>query len=202
MALPVRMTSPDASPTDPLLQWSERLTRSDRTAFKRLFEALHEPLVRYAVPLAGDTAAAHDIVQEAFIKLWQRRAQLDPNRSVKALLYTIVRNLSLNERRNRTSRAEKLEAAAVSPLSPTTAEQLDAEALQRRLRGWMKELPDRQREALLLSRYEGLSHEEVAQVMEVSPRTVNNHIVRALRTLRDRLQAFDPGLLAHESTSP
>ncbi len=48
---------------------------------------------------------------------------------------------------------------------------------------------------MLLSRFEGLSHQEIAAVMEISPRTVNNHIVQALKTLRDRIRAFEPDLL-------
>jgi RNA polymerase sigma-70 factor (ECF subfamily) len=56
-------------------------------------------------------------------------------------------------------------------------------------------LPDRQREALLLSRYEGLSHAEIAEIMGVSPRTVNNHLVSALKSIRNNVVAFEPALL-------
>ena len=71
----------------------------------------------------------------------------------------------------------------------------EAKALDARLQAWIADLPDRQREALTLSRFDGLSHAEIADVMGVSPRTVNNHLVQALRTLRDRLHHFAPNLL-------
>jgi RNA polymerase sigma-70 factor (ECF subfamily) len=67
--------------------------------------------------------------------------------------------------------------------------------LDRRLRRWIDDLPDRQREALSLSRFEGLSHEAIAEIMDISPRTVNNHIVRALKSLRQNVHAYEPGLL-------
>lgn len=71
---------------------------------------------------------------------------------------------------------------------------MDAERLDDHLRAWIDELPDRQREALSLSRFEGLSHEEIAEVMEISPATVNNHIVRALKTLRGKVRSHHPDL--------
>jgi RNA polymerase sigma-70 factor (ECF subfamily) len=60
---------------------------------------------------------------------------------------------------------------------------------------WIKELPERQREALMLSRYHDLSHREIALIMRISPRTVNNHIIRALNHLNERIQTFEPAIL-------
>jgi RNA polymerase sigma factor (sigma-70 family) len=57
---------------------------------------------------------------------------------------------------------------------------------------------DRQREALRLSRFDGLSHEEIAGMMEISPRTVNNHLVKALKHIRDQIRAYEPNLLSYE----
>jgi RNA polymerase sigma-70 factor (ECF subfamily) len=70
------------------------------------------------------------------------------------------------------------------PVEPDVGAQMDADRLEADLRAWIKELPDRQREALTLSRFENLSHEAIAEVMDISPRTVNNHIVQALKKLR------------------
>lgn len=153
---------------------------------------MHPVLLRYALQLTHDEAAAYDVVQDAFIKLWNVRETLDPHRSMKALLYRIVRNLSLNYQRMR--RHEEAKRAAMPVPDPTRMpspeETLDAEALGARLREWIGELPPRRREAFQLSRFEGLSHEEIAQVMSLTPRTVTNHIMLALQFLRDRLRAF------------
>jgi RNA polymerase sigma-70 factor (family 1) len=177
---------------DPFPAWSQRLRASDPTACGEVFEALHPALLRYALYLTRDEATAYDVVQEAFVKLWQVRETLDPERSMKVLLYRIVRNLSLNDLRMKrheptvpTARPD-LEAAS----TPTPEEAFDARVLSAHLRRWIDTLPPRRREAFQLSRYEGLSHDEIARVMNLTPRTVTNHIMLALQYLRDRLRAF------------
>ncbi len=177
---------------DPFPAWSQRLRASDPTACTEVFEALHPVLLRYALQLTRDEAAAYDVVQEAFIKLWQVRETLDPERSMKALLYRIVRNLSLNY--HRMKRHEATQQAALPDRevaqAPTPEETFDAEVLGAHPRRWIDTLPPRRREAFQLSRFEGLSHDEIAQVMNLAPRTVTNHIMLALQHLRDRLHTF------------
>ncbi len=177
---------------DSFSQWSNRLRASDQQACSEIFEALHTPLLRYAIQLTRDEDAAYDVVQEAFIKLWTIRTKLDPERSLKALLFTIVRNKSLNHLRQIATQEARI-AAMPPPESarqPTPDETIDAKSLKERFREWISELPPKRREAFQLSRFEGLSHEEIADVMNLAPRTVTNHIMLALQQLRDRLQAY------------
>ena len=75
---------------------------------------------------------------------------------------------------------------------PAPEETLDAGLLRSLLERWIAEMPDRQREALTLRRQKDLSHDEIAEIMDVSPNTVNKHIVRAMRTLRERLGEYRP----------
>ena len=77
-----------------------------------------------------------------------------------------------------------------SARQPTPDEMIDAESLKEKIRGWIAELPAKRREAFELSRYEGLSHDEIAEVMNLAPRTVTNHIMLALQQLRDRLKSY------------
>lgn len=173
-------------------EWSRRLQASDTTACTEVFDNLHPPLLRYALRLTQDNDAAYDIVQDAFIKMWQIRATLDPHRSLKALLYKMVRNLALNH--NRTKMREKAHLIAMpSPDSPDgndPEESIDVEKLGSCMREWIAELPSRRREAFQLSRFAGLKHEEIAEVMNLRPRTVTNHIMLALQHLRDRFHAY------------
>lgn len=174
-------------PTDEQFQrWCRHIKASDREAFEAVFEALHDPLARYALQITGRKTAAQDIVQYAFTSLWGMREELDPRESLEALLFRIVRNRAYNTERDRRTRATKRDELkhGTEPVQPDAGAQMDADRLAADLRSWMAELPDRQREALALSRFEGLSHEAIADVMEISPRTVNNHIVRALKKLR------------------
>ena len=179
---------------DRFARWSRDLRASNRSAFTELFEALHEALLRYAWRLTHDEQAAQDVVQEAFLKLWRVRATLDPNRSLKALLYTMVRNLAFNHNR---SQKQGLSVVPLdeAPEATTEAEAeaaADAQMLALQLKRWVAAMPDRRREAFMLSRYAGLSHDEIATVMNLTPRTVNTHIVLALQYLRTCLRTVEP----------
>ncbi len=177
-----------------------RLKASDRKAFEQLFRLLREGLLRYVRSLIHDETVAHDLVQDVFVYLWGLRETLDPSRSLKAYLYSMARNRAYRFMRDERTHAEKhaflkQQAAAQTPGVEEPDARLDADVLTQRLRVWIGALPERQREALLLSRFHALSHREVASVMGVSPRTVNNHIMRALEHLQDRIQTFEPTLM-------
>src|SRR5690606_17488812 len=75
--------------------------------------------------------------------------------------------------------------------APDAERAYDVDLLARHLDQWVAEMPERRREAFLLSRMQGLSHEEIATVMDLTPRTVNTHIVLALKYLRQRLQTLE-----------
>jgi RNA polymerase sigma-70 factor (ECF subfamily) len=186
--------------SDDFSRWCRRLSASDRAAYAEVFEALYQPLFRYIRSLVQARAAARDIAQDVFVRLWDARESLDPSQSLEAYLYRTARNLAYNHRRNRDTRREKeddirdqSDAQPASPPPPDVA--VEGEWLEEHLRAGIADLPDRQREALILSRFEGLSHDRIADVMDISPRTVNNHIVRALKRLRRHVQDYEPDLL-------
>lgn len=177
-----------------------RLKASDREAFERLFQALHDALFRYVRSLTMTSAVASDITQDVFISLWEARDRLDPSRSLEAYVYRMARNRVYNHQRNERTHADKraeMQAVAAPDerRAPLPDAALHADVLESNINAWIEALPERQREAFVLSRFNGLSHDEIAAVMEVSPRTVNNHIVSALKTLRARIRALEPSLL-------
>lgn len=178
-------------PTDEQLEtWCRRIKASDRGAFRAVFDRLHDPLARYALQITGRTSAAQDVVQYAFTALWDMREELDPDESLEALLFRIVRNRAYNAERDRRTRERKHDEIQrdTEPVQPEPEAEIDADQLETALRARIRELPDRQREALVLSRFEDLSHDAIAEVMDISPRTVNNHIVAALKKLRRWVQ--------------
>ena len=184
-----------ASPDD-LAALAARVRAGDRAAFEALFRRLHGPLVRYAGTLAVE--GAEDAVQDAFLAVWRRRATLDPSRSLQSLLYTAVRNALLNRRRDAARRDELHETMDAPDAPPTPDAEAAAALLGERLRGWLDELPERQREAFGLSRFDGLSYAEIAGVMACSVKTVENHVGRALTALRDRLREHAPEARSEE----
>ena len=177
-----------------------RLKASDAKAFEQLFRLMREGLVRYVRSIIANDTIAHDLVQDVFVYLWGLREGLDPSRSLKAYLYSMARNRAFRFMRDERTHAEKhailkQQMAAQTLEADTPDAGFEADVLTQRLHVWIGELPGRQREALLLSRFHALSHREVAAVMDVSPRTVNNHIMRALEQLQERIQAFEPTLM-------
>jgi len=172
--------------------WGHGLQRSDGTSFAELFDATYDSLHRYAMFITRDSDAASDILQDVYMKLWRVRTTIDPERSLKALMYQMVRNYALNhERQKKRHASEAIEADSPSVgFDNMDDERLDAARLQEHMDLWIAEMPERRREAFMLSRYERLSHEEIATLMDLAPKTVNNHIVLALQHLRKRLESY------------
>ena len=171
---------------------------ADRETFAALFRRFYTPLARYARRLTGNDAMAEDVLQDVFAKLWEDRERITVEVSFKALLYTMVRNRALNM--NRRSRRIATDVVVEDlhdwqDAAPAPTEVLAAADLRGHLYQWIDELAPRRAEAFTLSRYQGLSHREIAAVMGVSERTVDTHILLALRELRrrlDELQQEDP----------
>lgn len=177
---------------DQFRSWSHGLRNSDTSSFAELFDATYDTLIRYAMYFVHEQNAASDILQDVFLKLWQIRSNVDPERSLRALMYQMVRNYSLNhERQKKRHAAEEVEADHPSVRFDIFAdEKLDAEELRENIRRWIDLMPVRRREAFMLSRYEGFSHEEIATLMGLAPKTVNNHIVLALQHLRAHIREY------------
>jgi RNA polymerase sigma-70 factor, ECF subfamily len=178
--------------------WARKIRKSDRKAFDEFFRWGYPMLVRFAAGYTGQKSSACDVVQDAFVILWQKRSEIDPNRSLKAYLYRIVRNLCLNHLRDNSGTVVDSELVQGEGFS---SDELSAESpgddngsLDQKFREWIHALPDRQQEAFELSRFEGLEHDEIADVMEISPKTVNNHIVSALRQLRTFYEEYQKNI--------
>ncbi len=168
--------------------WAERLNRSDRKAFDDMFRVLYPRLVGYAYSIIQDREAADDVVQDTFVLLWQKRHEVDPDRSVVAYVYRAVRNRALNYLRDRREVMEpedNILADETASADPYENDPNFDEKARKKIYDWINKLPDRQREAFELSRFDGLHHHEIARVMEVSQKTVNNHLTAALKQLRD-----------------
>ncbi|PWN05310.1 RNA polymerase sigma-70 factor [Rhodohalobacter mucosus] len=172
-----------------------RIRNEDRQAFDDLFRLLYPRLVYFSMRYVHDRDAACDMVQDAFVALWQKRSGIDPDQALRSYLYTAVRNRSLNWLQHSSNKNESIHDRPDMNLvsdnrTDTTAEQENdnKNSLSGLFRKWISELPDRRQEAFELSRFDGLSHDEIAGIMDVSPKTVNNHIVSALRHLRERYE--------------
>ena len=155
-------------------------TPREEDDYARLLQVYWGPLVRYARATLGADDGAEDVVQEAFVALWQRRDPLEPER-IPPFLYRIVRNRALNERR--WGRVRELWRAS-QPADSLAHELDDEEAADRRVREAVAKLPRRRREVFELARYHDLSYQQIAFTLSMAPQTVANHMSAALRDLR------------------
>jgi len=189
------------SSSNKLSDISRRLTQSDRDAFRELFELLHVTLIRFCWRFTQDEEISRDIVQDAFVTLWEKRTTLDPEKSLLAYMYTMVRNKSINSIRD-SHYSDGLDANDVLiETGPEPDEQVNLGMLEEKVKQWIDSLPPRRRQAFKLSRFEGLSHAEIAEVMNLNPRTVNAHLLLALRDLRAKLQSLQKESQEHAHRS-
>lgn len=170
-----------------------RLTQGDEAAYALVFRTWYAPLVRFVEALLRQRDEAEEVAQEVMLELWNRRAQLDPERPVQAWLFRAARNRALNVVRHRkvVQQSEPVVAALTGDTAPSDAAAVEHE-LDAALHEAIAELPPRCREVFLLSRSEGLRNAEIADQLGISVKAVEGQIGRALRGLRERLRPWLP----------
>ena len=174
-----------------------RLRSDDPAALQSILDRYWDRLVAFAHRFVGEAGDPESQVQEALARLWARRHLLDEEGSLKALLYTTVRNLCLDELRRR-GRRNRLNRKALSRTPVRTPwEDVHGAELQRAAATAVARLPARRQEVFRLVREEGLSYQEVARVLQLSPQTVANHMSLAMADLRTALKPFLPSSEPH-----
>lgn len=162
----------------------------NETAFELLFMKYRQKLYGFMLQLNGSPVAAEDIVQEVFFKLWKERDKLADITHFNSYLFRMAQNRAINDFR-KMARATLLpiEEAGHPETTPSSAphEEIAFKALRERVHEIIDTLPPQQRKVYLLNREQGLKHEEIARLLDISPSTVNKHLVQALKTLRTGL---------------
>ncbi len=167
-----------------------RLRRGDESALDGILSAYWHGLVAFAFRILSDHDRAKDVVQESFIRLWERRSEWERTDTLRPILYRIVRNLALNEQR-RLSVARKWAHRLRRPRrdpSPSPLAELEAGDLRAFVRRAIDSLPERRREIFLLVRYHQHSYREASVVLGVSPQTIANQMTLAMKDLRVLLE--------------
>jgi len=172
-----------------------RLIMGDQGAFEKIYDLCSEKLFRLAFRFLKDAEQSEEIVQETFINLWVNREKLDSQGNIWLYLYVIGKRLSLNELRNISQSKIHTEnlLANFSETHNTTEESVFANEFELLTKKVIGDLPKQQQIIFRLSRFEGFSHREIADQLNISPNTVKNHMGTALKTIKSRLS--DCGLL-------
>lgn len=166
------------------------LRNSEEPVFAMVYDAYKNKLYSFAWRFLKNKELSQEIVQETLISLWTNRQQLDINFPLGPYLYTIARRLTLNALRNAATAVAAREKLwlDLSEAHNETEEAVLLADLQEFTDLSVAKLPKQQQLVFKMSRYEGLSHEEIATKLKISRHTVNNHLVEALKNLRQQFK--------------
>jgi RNA polymerase sigma-70 factor (ECF subfamily) len=174
---------------DSLRDAAQRVVRGDAAAFRHIVEQTSDRLVRLALRILGDRSEAEDVVQEAFVNAHRALSQnrFDFRAGIETWLYRVVTHAAVDAARGRARRQRLVEKLDVA--TPSAEFDIEAHLALQRLSDWLGQLPKEQAEALVLKAVEGLSSAEVAQILQCSEGAVEQRLVRARATLRQRSAA-------------
>lgn len=175
---------------EPERQWPPRIRRGDRQAFKEMFYAYYPRLCAFAAEYVGSYNRARDVVQEVLLAIWERRREWEVHGSLKSYLYQAVRNRALNAvRRDDTRRRayDTIKQNTASATDRTAEDQIHYHQLSEAVRHAVAQLPARRRMVFLLHRKHGFTYAEIGQIMDITSKTVENQMGRALKFLREQL---------------
>jgi len=185
-------TGPQGSPKEAGGGRSARDIRQART-LRSLFHEHYAALTQFAVSLLGRWAPAEDVVQEVFVQLWSRHRDCLPLENAEAYLFRAVRNASYN--RLQSARSVRRDPdAEVGTIGRSSARSPDAAITRKETEAAvdaaLERLSPRQADVYRLSRHHDLTYAQIAGVLNVSIKTVETHMGRALARLRDELETF------------
>lgn len=166
-------------------------------AFEALFRQHFKHLYAYACSMLKDEVMAEEMVQNVFCKLWEKGTTLQIQQSVTAYLYRAVYHECLNYIRHLKVRAahQSYTKHHMTAVTESSSSRIALHQLQEKLAAAMEKLPEKCRVVFQLSRFEELRYQEIADRLQISVKTVENQMGKALRIMRSELVEFLPILL-------
>ena len=166
------------------------LAKDNDGPLEELFNYYYPRLYNFSRSFLKIEDGIDDILQEVFVKIWQNRESIKNTATFNSYIFTITRNLLLNELRSRLNKQNTKEEISKLSVAPeySLMEQIEYTDLKEKVDHVVNELPQRQKEIFVLSRTEGLSHKEIAEKLKISTKTVEYHISLAVRFLKDKLK--------------
>lgn len=170
----------------------QRFIKGDQTAFELLFRFYYPGLVVFVTQIIGNRDEAEEIVQDFFVTVWTARKSIRQSNSIKSYFFISVKNRAFNYLKKK-----QIKEKTLSHLKELVENDflfqpdlfVESE-LQQQITLAMEKLPARTREIFLMSRFKGISNDEIATQLELSKRTVETQISNALKILRDELKEY------------
>lgn len=170
------------------------LKEGNESAFEMLFRTYYRPLCQYAYSFLNDRDEAEEVVQSAFINIWDKKGQFEIQTSLKAYLYRIVRNSCLNVIKHEKVKQQHVahEMVHAESTHESVSQSVISSELEEKIADAMKALPEQCRLVFQLSRFEELKYSEIAEQLNISIKTVENQIGKALKIMREQLKDYLP----------
>lgn len=177
-------------------EWDEvgcvnKIRIGNTTAFQELFNLYCQQLINFSRNYVKDKQIAENVVQDVFVSVWQNRTNLDPSKMIKAYLFTAVKNNSLKHLRQLNIASTgiddniKIVSDEVRP-----DKKFDEKEMELKIHQAIDELPEKCMEIFKMNRFENLKYAEIAVILDISVKTVETQMGRALKKLRERLKPF------------
>ena len=176
-----------------------KTAEGDESAFEILVNRHQAPILNLIYRYLGDRTQAKDLAQEVFVRVWQAAKTYKPQAKFTTWIYRITVNLCLNELKSSGKKKAHFSESyieegramnGVGEVSPSGEDLLLAEEQSRQISEALQALPENQRMALILKRYDNLSYQEIANIMECSVSAVESLLVRAKRNIQEKLAFF------------
>ena len=177
------------------------LRKGDEAAFEVVFKSFYSKLYAFSKEYVTDSAVAENIVQDAFMVLWNKKTDLQEQTNLNAYLYTVVKNLSLKHLRHisvsaayqqhEKSKKDELDLN-IQALNDLETSRLAVKEIEQIIEETLNELPPRCREVFEMSRFSGMKNREIADELGISEKAVEANISRALKTLKISLKDYLP----------
>jgi RNA polymerase sigma-70 factor, ECF subfamily len=164
-------------------------THLDQAAFEQLFKSHFVQLCNFASQYVSDMDAARDICQKVFILLWENREQINTDQNVRSYLFTSVKNRCLNYIRDQKKYRSRILDVDIQDIDIAFEEdEMATDELQIKIQKSLDALPEKCRQVFIMSRFEEKKYQEIAIALDISIKTVEAHMSRALRSLREDLK--------------
>ncbi len=179
-------------------QLLELLLKDDEKGLELIFDRYYKYLVITAYKMINDDHKARDLVQDVFFRFWEKRETLNIQISLKAYLRRAVVNRVLDEMRKQKRHIWDEHTAGSTQIADSSSvlDHLETRDLQKTIDHAIASLPERCRQVFSLSRFENMSHKEIANELGISVKTIESQITKALKILRKAVEAYNAAFIA------
>jgi len=168
------------------------ISAGNMLAFDELYRKYSNRLFRFSFSILKTTDEAENITQDVFLKLWLNRKKVEKGSSVKYYIFTIAYNSAISIIREKVKESQFIEYVKTlqDSIQNSVDLQIEYNELDEKLNEIINALPVRQREVYLLHRVEGLNYSEISERLHISGNTVENHMSRALKAIRVKIENY------------